>query len=194
MTPDDILADLLQKFFRKAKVKLPSPISVLEVGAGRWEYAPALLGFLGKYGVGKGKRDVRLKGVDPLGAQLSPQVPEGAAYHPVDALDLDEHDAYDLIFLIHPFPDYRLKEHGLPAHPPATFFGKILSLAKEGGYVVGVAYGAPPEEYALFSQFPKEHLVLMERYADEQATRLDYGLGRDTYHDNMVLIGRKRRV
>src|SRR3989344_4269403 len=97
MTPDDILADLLQKFFRKAKVKLPSPISVLDVGAGRWEYAPALLGFLGKYGVGKGKRDVRLKGVDPLGAQLSPQVPEGAAYHQVDALDLDERDAYDLI-------------------------------------------------------------------------------------------------
>ena len=206
MTPNDLLQDLLETLFSKSKIILPHSIAVLDIGAGRWEYSPMLVDFLRKYGIkaqeggergGKGEaggkrgRNVRLVGIDPLGDQLSPRVPKGAEYRPIEVFQLDDQEEYDIIFLIHPFPDYRLKEHGLPIYPPDKLFTKILSLLKRRGYFVGIAYGAPPEEYELFNQFPKNNILLIERYTNEEATRLDYELGKDTYHNNMVLIGRK---
>ncbi len=132
-----------------------------------------------------------MEGIDILGDKIMPVVVSGAAYHPVDLFHLKEKNTYDLVFLIHPFPDYRLREHGLPLYPPKKTFAKILSLLRRGGHVVGIAYGAPPEEYALFEEFPKKNIVVMERYANEKARKADYERGQDTFSNSMVLIGRK---
>ncbi len=191
MNGNKILCSLLKEFFQKAKITLPRRISVLDIGAGRWEYAKALQQFLKSYQMGKGKRTVRLVGIDPLGAQLCPRVPRGALYHSLDVFQLKEKRTYDMVFLIHPFPEYRQIKHGLSTYSPKKFFAKVISLLRKDGYVFGIAYGAPREEYALFDSFPKKNLILLERYNNEQAMKHDYAQGRDTYSNSMVLIGKK---
>jgi hypothetical protein len=188
-----LLIDLLESFFKTSKLILPRPIKALDIGAGPWHYAPALHSFLANY---KGKRGAELHGIDIQGKHHQEGIKKRITnkdirYHSKDLFSLHEKNAYDIIFLIHMFPPYRFKQHGIPFKPYKELFSKIFELLKKGGIVIAIAYGSPEEEYSFFEDIPKGTLVKKGRYTSKDATEIDFNLGKDTFHSNMVLIARK---
>ncbi len=188
-----VLVDLLDTFFTKSKITLPPTINVLDAGAGQWHYAIPLYHFLSHY---NGTRAVELHGIDIEGKKWQKDILKRVEnhnihYHAGDMMDLKEQSTYDLVFIIHMFPPYRFKERNIPFRPYKDLFAKAFSMLKEGGTLVGIAFGSPPEEYSFFDEIPAEFSVKRGRYAKKAATELDYLLGKDTFHNSMVMIARK---
>ncbi len=188
-----LLIDLLESFFKASKINVPSSIKALDIGAGPWHYAPAVHSFLAHF---KTKRKVELHGIDIQGLHHQQSIKERIKnndihYHTKDIFALHEHDSYDIIFLIHMFPPYRFKQHGIPFKPYKELFSTIFNFLKKDGILVAIAYGSPEEEYLFFDDIPKGTLLKKGRYVSKEATEIDFNLGKDTFHDNMVLIARK---
>jgi hypothetical protein len=188
-----LLIDAIDTFLSKAKVTLPSTLNVLDAGAGQWEYALPLYDYLcGKHRL----CDVELHGIDIQGKQWQKDIVKKVKdhnihYHAGDFMQLHERSVYDIFFFIHMFPPYRFKDHSIPFRPYREMLKKAFDLLKPEGLFIAISYGSPSEEYSFFDEVPSEYLLTKGRYAKEEATRIDFLLGKDTFHNNMVLIARK---
>jgi SAM-dependent methyltransferase len=185
-----LLLSLLEEFFSKAHIVLPRYVKAIDIGAGKWHYAEPLYNFLSTY---HGNRTVELRGIDTKEDTMQQNKSKNGpiAFSKADVFSIKAKNAFHMAFLIHMFPEYHFREHNIPFRPYKELFAKIFELLKPEGILVAIAYGSPEDEYSFFDEVPKESVLYRGRYLSEEATRIDYFLGKDTFHNNMVLIARK---
>lgn len=187
------LVDMLDTSFTGVRITLSSPLSVLDVGAGGWQYVKALYRFLQHY---QGERNVFLTGVDIKGEDYYENVGKltrdlQATYLSGDIFSLDQQGTFDMVFMAHMLHSpQHFERWGLKYSPPSNFFEKGFGLLKPEGLFVGIAHRYAGEA-AIFNEFPKDKKIFGSIYAADLDPRFNNFLsGYHTFNENVIVSGR----
>ena len=137
------LIDMLEQAFKKADIELSSEITVLDVGTGKWDYAPFLLDFLVHW---KRAKVVYLEGVEfnrKKNRRLVEQKTKDCEFKIYwdDVMNFSKKERYDIVFVNHMLsgPGH-CREWGVPYYPANEFFSHLQSLGKQNSLIVVTAY------------------------------------------------------
>ena len=135
--------DMLEQAFEEADIRLSSEITVLDVGTGKWDYAPPLLNFLANW---ERAKIVHLEGVEFHRERNRKSIEQKVKDCELkiywdDVMNLSEKEKYDIVFVNHTLsgPSH-CKDWGVPYHPASQFFSHLQSLGKQNSLIIITAY------------------------------------------------------
>ncbi len=192
------LIDMLERAFTEGNIHtLPSETVALDVGIGKWRYAPALLAFLKSW---KESRKVYLGGIDFPSRHHKKSVIQlqekwDLDVHWNDVMDLNQESKYDIIFLIHMLSGPRhCRSFKVPYHRPSSMFPHIQSLGKPSSLLVVVAYTWAGES-AIINYFARESRLTEFVYWPQIGKELiSVAENRFGFHDNRICISKSPYV